>query len=631
MAGRLRQELAEREDPTRQPIEGSHEATRPDTSGPPEHVENRAGLKPGPVGGRPRAGDPWEMLPLAVALSWTVGAVPGLARIAGHSSNGAAAAAVLAVFTLGLAVVVSSAPLKSAWVIYSGATIAVAAELLTVGLVGRAPALVASTGTVVAALALGAARLDRRPPALTWIGVVLAAGASAGWAATGSWLWLTGFAASAAASLLTQRWRSEDDSRTAPPTPRSLGCWLAERRDLMLAGLAAGVVAWPMFHRLATGTAFVRGVNDFPAHYDRVVPLSWSPFFLSAPHPLFHISVRWLEIITGPIVAMTGVMAAALAALVVLLVLIGRSGRFAWKPLTFPWALGFAFIMMLGASPALLFEVGGSLWNRPEGFDISGAGPGYFPLHVWGSPTLTMAMTMYVALVPLTLRLLDDPHSRRRKVQVLLLTLLATLTSPSGILGLAPALAAVVLLRRRSGGSNSLATEARAAGWLIVPAAIVVAWQMWFLATSQSPLEETTWQFNPFWIVEQTGMTRPIFWAIWLVPVTSASAVGRKYFADPAIRWCALGLFISFFPTFLLQETGWKATHAGLAMTTFVCSTLLIVFSVRLLFEKLHDSWVRRDVQPLGIARGIAAIVLMAVVAAGAVDYLTAVGLVDRI
>ena len=580
---------------------------------------------PRPAG--PASGAPEATATVAV-LAWVLGALGPLVRLSSHGVHGLTAAIVLGTLTAALATLLASAPLRAAWVAGSAAALAILAELLTVELVGRAPAPVTVAGVVVASVALGSVRLGPArgysPTALLLVPV-----GSLGWAATGSPLWLAAWAASLAVA-----WRTAQLGRPRPVDElRPTAVWrrLAADRGAALAGLVAAGLAVPLFHRLASDAAVVvRGVNDFDDHYERVVPLAWSPFKLTAPHPLFHVLTKWLEIVVGSAAAMTLIMVGALAAMAVTLVRVARSTDFGWRPLGGGWEYALPAVYLLGASPAVLLETGDAWWNRNEGFEVAGRGAGYFPLHVWGSPTLTLAMAMYLALVPLALRLVADPTDRRRGVQVMALTVAVALTSPSGILGLAPGLALLLVARARATERGRWWQQVRASLWLIGPAAVVVAWQMWFLATSQSPLEETTWRFNPFWMVEHFEMDRPSFWALLLVPLAGVLVAGRRYFTDPTIAWCGFGFVVSLFPTFLLQETGWKSTHGGLAMTTFVCASLISAWTIRLLLVEVREAWSRRDERPPGASRCVAALVLLLVAAAGVLDYLTSVGLLDR-
>src|SRR5690606_12520330 len=130
---------------------------------------------------------------------------------------------------------------------------------------------------------------------------------------------------------------------------------------------------------------------------ERVTPLNWAPFKLTAPHPLFHVATKWLEIITGSAIAMTAIMVVALAAMAVALVVIARTDRFGWRPLRRGWVCALPVVYLMGASPAVLVATGREWWNRSEGFEVAGRGAGFFPLHIWGSPTLTLALAMYVA------------------------------------------------------------------------------------------------------------------------------------------------------------------------------------------------------------------------------------------
>ena len=65
-------------------------------------------------------------------------------------------------------------------------------------------------------------------------------------------------------------------------------------------------------------------------------------------------------------------------------------------------------------------------------------------------------------------------------------------------------------------------------------------------------------------------------------------------------------------------------------MTTFVCASLISAWTFRLLLVEVREAWSRRDERPPGASRCVAALVLLLVAAAGVLDYLTSVGLLDR-
>lgn len=575
-----------------------------------------------------------------IVAAAALGAGGPIVRIADHGQDGAVAAVVLAVSCLALAALVTAAPLRERWVQASALALLLGAEVLTVGNVGRLPAVLAAVGAVGAAFAIGTARVStscsarRSPLFAASIGI-----AGAAWALTGVGLVAAVFAVVAVTTVVVGARAAELDSADGPNPLVDDGraVWFENRQEL-LAAVVAGVLGAPVIWRLAADpTVVTRGVNDYLAHWERVEALRWSPFFLSVPHPGYHVPTRILGAFLKPEVAMAVLPVAAIAATGAVLVCIGRSGLFGGGPLTGRWPLGFSALVLVTSSPAVLLPVGDAWWQRAPGYDQLGRAAGFFPLHIWGSPTITSAVPMYLALVLTALELRGRPGCRRLRLATAALVTAATLTMPAATLGLVPG--ATVLLvagwaRRRFAGSpwvdvgRRVVSESRAFAWLAVPGAAICVWQAWFLATSQSKYEETTWRWNPFWMVDFFDLDRPAFWLLFAVVGAGWWVGGRSFWRDPAIRWTSAATGVAWFPAFLFQETGWKATHGGLALSFFMCAAMLVLFSMRFLVGSLHEHRsVTRDAAPPP-RLVVAAAVLLACVVAGSLDYLSAVGAV---
>jgi len=446
-----------------------------------------------------------------------------------------------------------------------------------------------------------------------------------------SW-WMTGslaavlvlVVAGTAAVVSTAPWRPGAASSASGHRciPTSTG-W---RSNEVLAGVVAGGLSVPLSWRLCSDPDIaVRGVNDYLLHWERVAALSLVPFRFSVPHPGFHVPARLLGLVLSPALSMTVLLVLSVGATAAVLARIGSSRLLGSGPLRGRTPAWFGVVGVVAASPALLVPAGASWWQRPEGFERVGAGAGFLPLHIWGSPTITMGIALYLALVMCVLALEDRGHDPRLRWAVVGLALAATLTIPAGTLGLAPALCLmVVLVRPRT--TELLKERALHAAWFVVPGAIVVAWQMWFLATSQSPLEEERWRWNPFWLVGPSGLGRPTYWLLLLVPLAAWWTGGRRFWADRAVRWTGWSVVVAMFPAFLLQETGWKATHGGLAVSFFVCLSMFVLFSARFVAVEWQD---RRAADPdawpgLPLIASAAAISLCLV--AGVADLLLASG-----
>lgn len=373
------------------------------------------------------------------------------------------------------------------------------------------------------------------------------------------------------------------------------------RRDLqaMVGVVIASVAVFtPVFWRLSSNAnVVVRGVNDFSAHYERVEAMNLAPFTLPVPHPVFHILVKIIETVLRPDVAMTVVMVAALVATTIVLFAIGRSRGIGGRALSARWAALFVVAAVVIESPAVLVSTGDAWWQRAPGFDVIGRGAGFLNAHVWGSPTITLSTPMYLAMVLLSIgAAYRDDFPWPQRVGFASLSTVACLTMPAAALGLVPAAALLMMLTNwPSGRAIPRSQVIIRMLWMLVPAVAVVTWQTWFLATSQSPLEEATWRFNPFWLVDYVSMDRPAFWALLLLIAAGFVLGGRDFVSDPAVAWVGTATVIAAFPMLFLQETGWKATHGGMAVSFGVCFGLLVTFTLRFMFARFEEAWRNRD------------------------------------
>ncbi|MFZ4432498.1 MAG: hypothetical protein ACOYOQ_04785 [Microthrixaceae bacterium] len=557
---------------------------------------------------------------------------------------------------LGAAFVVRSDALDRRWSALGAVGILFLGSAASVPSTGRLPAALEVLAVCVAALATGVARTrdDKGPGSLPGMAVLFAAQVL--WWQTGS-AWATVVVAIAAALTAPSVGLSIQGTTTCARAGRAVGrraselsaigaaaaaeaaqaagAWIVRWKVELRTGVIAAAATTPVAWRLSSDPAVVvRGVNDFEQHWQRVEALSLSPFFMSVPHPTFHVSTAIAHLVLSPAGAMTAVMVLTVGAGAAVLVRIGRTSVLGNGPLSAPQSVLFCAVVLLFASPAVLTSVGPAWWQRPDGFEKIGRGAGYLPMHVWGSPTITMAFPMFMALVVAAIALRDRPSSRGRRVLVVVLSLVATLTLPAAMLGLAPALALWAITPAvREGGPmadrRSVTGRLGPAMWLLVPGAAVVLWQIWFLSTSQSLYEETTWQWQPLWAFDYFQLGRPLNWALLAVPISSWWLGGRSYLADRAVRWCGLAVAVAAVPAFLLQETGWKATHGGLLLGFYASLSLLCAFSVRFVMatwnQRRRDNPDARPSAAMLVAGGVLVLCTMA----GLVDYLTAAAFGD--
>ena len=196
---------------------------------------------------------------------------------------------------------------------------------------------------------------------------------------------------------------------------------------------------------------------------------------------------------------------------------------------------GLALGYFLAESPTLLLIWTGVLAETTP----------FLAVHWWGNPTWLIALPFTLLALPMVDEFLSppatsSPHPARRWLLTAVLVL-GLVAKPALGLCLVAAVPMLLLIRRAD-----RATWERAAAWIVVPTAAVVAWQIWFLRTSPRSQFGSGWTFDP--VVEPVpgwdGILSPLFWGPFVAIIVLAiwSSRGRFWRSRPSTsRSCVAG------------------------------------------------------------------------------------------
>jgi len=395
-------------------------------------------------------------------------------------------------------------------------------------------------------------------------------------------------------------------------------------------GTVIGAVSIPIWWALAGPDPRLQAqINDLPNHIVVSHEFQLWPPHTYSPHLMFAALLRLATIVFSDRAAATLVLAVAYGATGSVLYRIARrpaddrEGLGAWGSLWLPMSF------LLVESPALLRSAGAGTWDRPF-LDPLGTAPQLWVLHTWSSPTSVLLLPFALALVSTIVELTwtarpDASRPRPATWKIASLTLFATVAKPPVTLVL---IVAVPLTWLLSSARRSMPWRALTFG-LLVPGATVVAVQTAFLASGVNPREQTTWRWDPFWLVDFAQLTRPIIWVPALLPIAATVVGGRRYLATTSIRLSLVGVSVAFVPTFLLRETGSHANHANLAWTMIFALILLELYSIDFLVREVADlAGRRREPTPAAIAAlAVVGVLAVAAFCAGVFHYLVLTGI----
>lgn len=572
---------------------------------------------------------------LESGMVWALGCFAVIARLWGHGPNGRDAAVLIGVCTAFVVVMLRMTPWSSAIRTVTTFGMLALTAFLTVPLVGRAPGIVAILAATIAHWAVGV--VGERPNITVM--AVLFAGSTAwflGLPLIGGLAWIAALLGLIVTGRLDQplpRRRaaggSADPSILESPKRRP-----GPNRTAVLTGLIVALATAPIFWRLCVDpSALVRGTNDINSGLVRIEAIRFWPPRIVAAHPIWMLLIRLMQPILGSAIAITLVGSASSGAFAALLVEWGRSRWDRHPPLRPAYAVWLALGWLLLESPALLLPRSDSLWGRFKHAGEFARGTGFFPVHMWGVPTIVMSMPFAFAVFLLVLRALGepadhDPGLRRRDLRLAALTIITTLIQPATTLALLPAVPIHLLLSGRWRARSSLISCAH----FMVPGLIIVLGQVLFLASGVSAYEQASWLWQPFWMWHYFGLDRITFWSAALIVPLCWWIGGRRYLRNRAVLVSLIAFFVAIWPPLLLRQTTVAPVpDADLTIPALMAWALLLVASLRFLLLEFQDRRVRaggRMHVPAWLPVATVLLVLMA--GAGVVDLLAATGVIPE-
>lgn len=394
--------------------------------------------------------------------------------------------------------------------------------------------------------------------------------------------------------------------------------------ETVAAVLASAAVAasWtPVLWRLSNGPpkSFVLGIDDYPRHLAAATRIEFLPFRAEVPHLLFHLLTRLTTAVLGSSVAPVAVLATATMASVLavrhLMTLPEPSGRRIGPRAATVVAVGY----FAAETPALVLHAVGA---------VDGTDP-YLTVHWWGNPTWLMGLPFLVLILPLVDSLITSPSlppalARRRVAAAAVVTVLGTLAKPSLMVCLVPVLPVHLLLRR-----VDRRTVRRVMGAVVVPAALIIVWQTWFLGAGRSSEFSAGFTFDPI-VQPAFGWDRagPVFWLPLLVVVAALVVTRGAFIRDPLVTLVLSCTAVALPLMLTVRETGVKAFDGNMAVPMQACTTLLVLLALRcttnaaLAAARSAGTWRT----PRTVVLGTFA---LAFLAGGVVSYLDATQVVD--
>ena len=564
-------------------------------------------------------------------------------------------------------------------------------EVLSVRFIGRAPMIIAATGTALASAAMLPTGFTTKRGASSTVSRLVVAGLAAdalvllvsrGYAA-GSVLLIA-----LAALMAGQQWRPQHlapiERRLGPlsaaaekavsavrrrvaATTRAVGSglgtsaraairagasalsawrhmcagtrgWVVSRanRPIITTGVIISLLSGPIFWRLVVDpSVLIRGTNDINSGLPRIRWIRFWPFRMSVAHPVWFVVIRGLSSITGEVAAVTLVGALSTGAAAAVLITMCRSKWDRTPAVGWPLAVGVGLGYMFLESPALLLSRSGNLWGRYTEASHLARGTGYFPLHQWGTPTIVMSLPFAFLLLAWLLRVLDEvedplaPRGGWHRRSLGVLTVFISLLQPATTLALIPAVPIYLIVSRRW----SLASVKAVGRWFVLPGGAVCLAQVWFLASNVSPYERATWLWRPFWSWHYFGLDRPVFWSMLILPILCLTSGRIRYLRQPAVAVSLIGLVVSMVPFLLLEQTTVALVHDGdLGVPPLMAGILLFTASLRFLAIEFQSLWNRQHEPAFKLPRWTFAVglVLAIMFCAGVLDFLAASGFITE-
>lgn len=453
-------------------------------------------------------------------------------------------------------------------------------------------------------------------------------------------------------SSVVARWCDEEPRRLAQAAGRrawSAGRWVGGvARRSAIAGRPVLLRAWgwavrwgplagwsllvaamwtPAFWLLCTelDDFTILGINDVPLHLDVVATTSLVPPVFESPHLLFHVAGRALSWPFGEPGGSVAVMVLSVAGVC------GVLARWFARPVGPGRALSAAAAAVVAAgylfleTPAVVAR-----W-----LDVTGPDQPFYSIHWWANPTwllaLPFAFATFSLLEGVTADLRDGATvAPARLVGLAVVVVLGALAKPSLALVLLPVLPIHLAV---SVGTSSWRRWGPVAVAVVVPCAVVVAWQTWFLAVAPASRFSSSWIIDP--VVQPVfgwdATLHPAFY-LPLLPVGAALVLTRgRFLREPSVA-LALACGAVAVPLMLtVRETGERAGHGNFAVPAQTVLAVLVALSVRSLAvlaveavraQRPRPAWARASLVVVGL-------LVLAFALGGVVSYLAAIGMLD--
>ena len=385
-------------------------------------------------------------------------------------------------------------------------------------------------------------------------------------------------------------------------------------------GLVIALLWSPVVHRLVTDwRSRVLGINDYPLHLQLADAFSIVPYVNNSPHFLFHaVTAFWSSVLPSPTAAVVTVVMFIWATFVAVAVLMEQSGVDG-AALGTRTATALAAWYFLAETPALF-----ALW--------SGVVPSTSPIytvHWWGNPTWLAAFPFVVITIPLIERALAEPDRERWSgwaTALVVVTTVGAIAKPALAIPLIVGVPAYAFLVRRL----PAATAWRLIGATSAPAAVVVAWQTWFLSTSSASRFGSGVTFK-FIVDAPFGWSNVgLVWALpVLLPLAAMLIAGRAYWREPAVQLVLTLLAVAVPVMLFVTERGGRSSDGNLAVPTQACMALWILVSVRVAAQHIDRALRAGGMRALRPSMWVGLAVAVAFSAGGVLSYLHALDVAD--
>lgn len=349
------------------------------------------------------------------------------------------------------------------------------------------------------------------------------------------------------------------------------------------AGIFGAALALPVIYRSVVDPDLEHfGVQDFEIHLRLAREITFRPLHISVPHPVFHLPVRVFDNLLGLTWSPIIVLSAAVAVLVAAWATVLMNPEFGAPGLRPAAAAAVATAFVVLESPAVLAQVTG----------IAPAAM-FTPVHLWGSPTETMALALAIPLFFRCSNLLSSSMTHRSgfgvDARLLALTLLSTMAKPSmtlALLAAIPALAGIDLSRGRMPNWKPFVLSF----WL--PGLLVVIGQMVFIRAGVTPETAGGITLDPFSMVPTLGWLDNglMFWSAPLGVICLILTDRRRFMEASSARLAVLALLFGVIMATSLRETGVRAADGNLAKAGYYGWVAVFLVAIKFSLIELREA-----------------------------------------